>query len=838
MTAPWDMAGGLDDNCGCGEGSRTVPSVRTAVANPPGAPALAYRSGTHGTVLRRMLAALATELPALTVRGTDDPAAALLDAWATVADVVTFYQERIANEGFLRTATERRSVLELARAIGYELHPGVAASTHLAFTVESAPGVPPTAPVPAGTRVRSVPGRDELPQTFETSTDLLAVAGRNAPTLRLGRPQRLVRGIRQLYLAGDGTGLRPGDALLVVGDERRESPDSEQWDFRVLRTVEVRPARAPGDAPVTRVGWDVALGFDHDVPARPAERGVTVYAFRLRAALFGHQAPDWRTMPDTIRARYAGKDHDGVTEWPGFSLPGPDAPPVIDLDGDQPGIGPGSWLVLNLPGHTELYRAKSAEPSAGQGFGITGRTTRILLDTGEHLSGFGLRATAVYAGSEQLTLSDEPLGGTVQGPELALPDPLLATGPPWPTGSPVVVTGRTAEEEPVTEVAFVDSVTARDGGTALVLTAPLSRPLLRDSVTVLGNVVAATHGETVADEVLGSGDGAVPFQRFTLRHAPLTHVPARTPSGVRDTLVVRVDGVARTPSGSLFPLGPHDPAYVVRTDDDTRATVVSGDGRRGARLPTGQENVRATYRFGIGPQGNVPAHALSLLPQRPLGIREVANPLPAAGGTAPEVLADARAHAPLTVLTLDRIVSLRDHEDFARAFGGIAVARATALWGGTDFFVHVSVVAPGGGAVDEVTLGNLRAVVDGVRDRTRAVVVADCLRPTFRVGVAVLAEPAYRKDDVHTAVTGALRQAYAFERRAFAQPVTASEVITAVQGVPGVIACRLTALHLSTDAEAVHEVLVAHDAHRGPGGVVVPAALLLLDRVAVTEMAP
>ena len=43
---------------------------------------------------------------------------------ACVADVLTFYQERIANEGFLRTATERRSVLELARAIGYELKPG------------------------------------------------------------------------------------------------------------------------------------------------------------------------------------------------------------------------------------------------------------------------------------------------------------------------------------------------------------------------------------------------------------------------------------------------------------------------------------------------------------------------------------------------------------------------------------------------------------------------------------------------------------------------------------------------------------------------------------------
>src|ERR1035438_8476224 len=66
-----------------------------------------------------------------------DPAIALLDAWAVVADVLTFYQERIANEGYLPTATERRSLLELARLVNYTLRPGVSASVYLAFTVQS-----------------------------------------------------------------------------------------------------------------------------------------------------------------------------------------------------------------------------------------------------------------------------------------------------------------------------------------------------------------------------------------------------------------------------------------------------------------------------------------------------------------------------------------------------------------------------------------------------------------------------------------------------------------------------------------------------------------------------
>src|SRR5262245_33419599 len=178
MNAPEDTP--RLDACGCCEG---LPPP-SAPENRPGLPTLTYRIGTHATFLRHLLARLPVQtvppddpngtrpLAALTSRAGDDPAVALLDAWAAVADVLTFYQERIANEGYLRTATERRSVLELARAIGYELQPGVAASTYLAFTLEDAAGAPGHATLEVGTKVQSVPGPGEKPQTFETAETL------------------------------------------------------------------------------------------------------------------------------------------------------------------------------------------------------------------------------------------------------------------------------------------------------------------------------------------------------------------------------------------------------------------------------------------------------------------------------------------------------------------------------------------------------------------------------------------------------------------------------------------------------------------------------------------
>ena len=115
------------DTCGCCGGLADEGQTQTAEPrNRPGLPALDYRVGVHGSFFERMRRCLSAqpELRQLTARTTEDPSIALLDAWAVALDVLTFYQERFANEGYLRTATERRSILELARAIGYELDPG------------------------------------------------------------------------------------------------------------------------------------------------------------------------------------------------------------------------------------------------------------------------------------------------------------------------------------------------------------------------------------------------------------------------------------------------------------------------------------------------------------------------------------------------------------------------------------------------------------------------------------------------------------------------------------------------------------------------------------------
>ena len=203
----------------CGACAGTSPQTPAPVANRAGLSAIGYRVGTQPLFKDSMQARLGT-LPELRTRDPGDFTLGLIDAWASVADVLSFYQERIANESFLRTATERRSLAGLAELVGYLPQPGVASSTWLAFTVMQAPGAAPAAvEVPAGTRVQSIPLPGGLPQTFETLEAVPARAEWNAFRPRLSLAQTVDADTTEVLLAGVSTGLKPGDNVVVAPSE-------------------------------------------------------------------------------------------------------------------------------------------------------------------------------------------------------------------------------------------------------------------------------------------------------------------------------------------------------------------------------------------------------------------------------------------------------------------------------------------------------------------------------------------------------------------------------------------------------------------------------------------
>ncbi len=390
----------------------------------------------------------------------------------------------------------------------------------------------------------------------------------------------------------------------------------------------------------------------------------------------------------------------------------------------------------------------------------------------------------------------------------------------------------------VSEVVTLSGTERSGGRTILSLKDPMESPYDPATFLVFANVVRATHGET-KQEVLGSGDGSRSNQRFELSKPYLTYVSAPTSSGTSSTLEVRVNGVLWKESPSLYGMDERSQNYVARIDDNALATIIFGDGKSGARLPTGDENITATYRNGIGPDGEVDFESLTLLQSRPPGISEVTNPLPASGAAAPEELSDAQHNAPLTVLTLDRIVSLRDFEYFVRSFAGIGKAQAVSLSQGQSKVVHITIASSSGSAVDRGSYlySNLVKAIDAMRDpvaRIRERVIVDSFSlQTFSIQAGIIIDARYQADDVMARAEADLRKTFSFENRNFGQFVTAAEILAVIQAIEGVIAVDLDKLERDDAPKVGTSFTAVLQAERAridrETGEILPAELLLLN---------
>ena len=327
----------MSSTCGCCEGTEKLTPALTA--NRPGLDALSYRVGTHATFLETMkarLSSLTLDIPTgefdplgnaltqsilplagLTTRQASDPSIALLDSWALVADALTFYQERIANEGYLRTATERRSILELARLVGYTLRPGVAATVYLAYTIDEDRSVTPPQSIEtvieAGSRVQSVPGPGELPQSFETSDPLTARSDWNILGVRMTLPQITSRvfDAKAIYFQGTATNLKPNDALLI--DYGGDEPEP-------VRVVEVTPDMVANRTRVTFRWWTSTDELVSQITtlaanaAEPAAFGVDVKTATAKRVIASLDELKQQTTPATTLKTLQGMTLPALTK--------------------------------------------------------------------------------------------------------------------------------------------------------------------------------------------------------------------------------------------------------------------------------------------------------------------------------------------------------------------------------------------------------------------------------------------------------------------------------------------------------------------------------------------
>src|SRR5262249_37233032 len=229
------------------------------IFNPPARDLIAYRDGDFATFRHALLRALDGE-EELSERigdgvaqiwrpsGQGDLAVQMIEWWAYLSDVLTFYNERIATQAYLRTADLPESVNRLIQILGYRPRPAIGATGVLAALASS---LKPFT-LPKGFPIQSKPGPGKQPQLFElqraTTVNPRDVGGAQTdtsagPVRSVGAGSDSASPSAGVWLKGKVGTIKPGDKLLL------KSADGGQW----LTVKSIDPRTDPSGKPVTQV---------------------------------------------------------------------------------------------------------------------------------------------------------------------------------------------------------------------------------------------------------------------------------------------------------------------------------------------------------------------------------------------------------------------------------------------------------------------------------------------------------------------------------------------------------------------------------------------------------
>jgi uncharacterized phage protein gp47/JayE len=703
-----------------------------AISNPPGLPQIRYRVDDFTGFRRALLRPLPGEQAINTWRpAPGDLGLQVLEWWAYLADVLTFYNERYANESYLGTATQPGSIADMVALLGYRPAPGIAATGTLAAVGPAGQSGGALA-IPARMSLSSTASPGVPSQTFEVDSAITFTGQSTVPVAvhpRTKLHQYRDGSPRSMLLAGRVTSVKVGDRLVLANRSFTGGDD----DWSLVTVTAVTPAPDPATSVVnTRIGFaNGGWGPTPSVPgpgaaavAQPPPKRVATKYRLLRPAA---------TAAIIDAARLAAPKHPPRNEHPlGLSDSQPTIVRRVHLSAAARAISPGDMVLFDrgagnpsalavvtatsealwtipFPGTESAEEAAESTPpdivvahtvlhiaTADSGVLLSARDAGALDSVAVR---YGLRDVGTIIGVPRSTL--RKLGGKVA----------TAYTPPAGGATAFLQDATGAGVQVMVSAASSGKVTVAATGTppsAIPAAKPLAVPL-----QLLLNLVNVSRGTTVPSEVLGSGNAALTSQSFTLAKSPLTYLA--TGSGTTSTLTVTVDNIEWHEVPSFYNQPATARVFVVTRSADQAVTTVSfGDGVNGARLPSGTGNVVASYRYGSG-RASPPAGQLTTINQPQPNLASIKNPVPVSGGADRQSPGDVRAAAPASVITYGRAISASDYQQIALQAPGVSRATAYPVFDRREQRVLVTVYVDGGQAGAAAAANALEGAEDPYR---------------------------------------------------------------------------------------------------------------------------
>lgn len=889
-------------NCPC-----DVCSFPNVISNVPGLSTLQYRVGDFTSFRDALLQSLPSEVELANWKptSTSDLALQMIEWWAYLADILTFYNQRIANQDYLRTADQDASVRNLVSVLGYRPRPGIGATATLAALVS---GSQPITLSP-GMAVQSKPGRGSAPQVFELLRQTTAQPG-GSVSADPDNSQAVLGADGSVLLQGTISSIKTGDLLLLV----EKGWNGSDFNYVLANVLSVQPQLSPRGVNNTQVvlsnsalpvltGTTPYTASNYRLLRSTQTARLFQYGVDISLSLIYNSGAAGQADLDSVTRLIQPGDlvlFDSLNGQTGGAFPGFGAPPMPPAPSTQTGSGSagGGWTFpvigdtnfgdftvgdftvdagtvsfdmaekQSAPLAQQAAQPAAASPAFQSQFEVADSGWSGITDDFTNTGNFGFNDGEFANSSEPVPVAEAPAGMYLTAVNTYTEVIWYANNPSSPVSPPTSAPSSASTSAPPagipvlhSEITFTPSVSAPaadslviryawqdvgvlisppatsfDGSAGLIAVNPPEFPtgevaaLLQDQngngdyvsgavnpaapselqlsenlpltaelpldpsldppINVLSNLLPFTRGKTVTNEVLGSGDATQTGQVFTLAKSPLTYLLSAVSTSGKNytsTLQVWVNGVQWQEQPSFYGQAASATIFVTREDDNGITYVQFGDGVNGARLPSGTNNVTASYRYGSG--ADAPAvGTLTVINTPQPGLGSIQNPVAAGGGTDPEPSSQLRQYAPLSVLTFGRAISGDDYEAIAAATPG--VNRASVVWSFDADQERTVVTVYVGDDQSAQNAAQLALSGNGDPNRPVNVVLATPIPLTVTLTLAV--NPNYGLNAVAAQAVTALTDPdvglFGSNKLGIGQTIYRSQIYAACLSVPGAVA--------------------------------------------------
>ncbi len=696
-------------------------------------------------------------------RDKDDLGIMLLEMWAYICDSLSFYDQVLANESYLRTSYLRPNLRKLVALLGYIPRPAVGSTVTLAATAEGRLQLK----LPIGTAFRSTAFEGNPPQVFELENDAFIHSLTNKFNITAPHYSKIVTNNPSSVLVNLKGEIKEDDLLLVLN--KIDSAQNSAEKARVLEKI---------------IGIDgktynkLRFGSTTKLLAGTNLSNIQLLKPNLNASLW--------TLNDTANTINTTN---------------------ITLNILSAQINAGDYIMMVYQNDKRWYKVnqvssimKTTIPTSsitvnGTNFNmpsVVAPFTLLTLDadvnaadrknTGsQNWNSAHLGGITVYFGMQNIgNMIDEPNNALMPNDPLFLTNKIEKPVEDYESFNFLLKDKNTFGVQIGGSLDYDQNklLIDQDSGWINALTLP---------VEAFGNVITAIRGESVFNEKMGSGNAALANQTFKLKKKPLSYYNSPTSEndlGVKNTLTVYVSGIKWTEVPNFYGKTENEQIYIVRQNDESESLITFGDGIRGQRLPSGTDNIICNYRFGAE-AAIPPAGSVNQIAKPVKGLQSVKNVLPAYGGADAEAVENLRKYAPKSALILGRVVSMKDMEALAASFPGVRGVESEWRWDKNKQRATAHIYYIG----DPNLAPSLSQKIRGYADPSTPITVENAQSKPLFISLNVKIDPRYLEADVLATLRSSLLDIenglLAPENIGIGFPLFRSQIFEAVLNIEG-----------------------------------------------------